>query len=94
MHRWVCLVISLTTLRPTGAAISSGSQLPSIRDVLTRVPLPASIHDRAGAREAPIAKARQRRLEFDKDKEARGARIDQAVADVYLRLGPLQREAR
>jgi hypothetical protein len=40
--------------------------------------------DRAGEREARIAKAKQRRLELDKDKEARDARIDQAVADVYL----------
>jgi hypothetical protein len=39
---------------------------------------------RAGERDARIAKARQRRLELDKDKEARDARIDQAVADVYL----------
>jgi hypothetical protein len=40
--------------------------------------------DRAGEREARIAKAKQRRLELDKGKEARDARIDQAVADVYL----------
>jgi hypothetical protein len=40
--------------------------------------------DRAGEREARIAKAKRRRLELDKDKEARDARIDQAVADVYL----------
>jgi len=40
--------------------------------------------DRAGEREARIAKARRRRLELDKGKEARDARIDQAVADVYL----------
>jgi hypothetical protein len=40
--------------------------------------------DRAGEREARIAKAKQRRLELDKDREARDARIDQAVADVYL----------
>jgi hypothetical protein len=40
--------------------------------------------DRAGERDARIAKARQRRLELDKDKEARDARIDQAAADVYL----------
>jgi hypothetical protein len=39
---------------------------------------------RAKAREARIAKARQRRLELDKDREARDARIDAAVADVYL----------
>ena len=44
---------------------------------------------RARARErdermARLARARQRRLELDKDKEARDARIDQAVADVYL----------
>jgi hypothetical protein len=42
--------------------------------------------DRAGERDARIARARQRRLELDKDKEARDARIDQAVADVYLAL--------
>jgi hypothetical protein len=40
--------------------------------------------DRAGERDARIAKAKQRRLELDKDKEARDARIDQPVADVYL----------
>lgn len=40
--------------------------------------------ERAGEREARIARARQRRLELDKDKEARDTRIDQAVADVYL----------
>lgn len=40
--------------------------------------------DRAGERDARLARARQRRLELDKDKEARDARIDQAVADVYL----------
>jgi hypothetical protein len=40
--------------------------------------------DRAGERDARIAKAKQRRLELDKDKEARDARIDQAAADVYL----------
>ena len=40
--------------------------------------------DRAGERDARIARARQRRLELDKDKEARDARIDAAVADVYL----------
>jgi hypothetical protein len=40
--------------------------------------------DRSGERDARIAKARQRRLELDKDKEARDARIDQAVVDVYL----------
>jgi len=40
--------------------------------------------DRAGEREARIAKATRRRLELDKDKEARGARIDHAVADIYL----------
>jgi hypothetical protein len=40
--------------------------------------------DRAGERDARIARARQRRLELDKDKGARDARIDQAVADVYL----------
>jgi hypothetical protein len=39
---------------------------------------------RAGEREARIAKAKHRRLEVDKDKEARDARIDHAVADVYL----------
>jgi hypothetical protein len=42
--------------------------------------------DRAGEREARIAKAKRRRLELDKDKEARDARIDHAVADVYLAL--------
>jgi hypothetical protein len=40
--------------------------------------------DRAGERDARIARARQRRLELDKDKEARDSRIDQAVANVYL----------
>jgi hypothetical protein len=41
---------------------------------------------RAKAREARIAKARERRLELDKGREARDARIDAAVADVYLAL--------
>src|SRR5712672_2352604 len=40
--------------------------------------------DRAAERDARIAKARQRRLELDKGKEARDARIDRAVADVCL----------
>lgn len=39
---------------------------------------------RAAEREARIAKARQRRLELDKDRAARDARVDQAVADAYL----------
>jgi hypothetical protein len=39
--------------------------------------------DRAGERDARIVKAK-RRLELDKDKEARDSQIDQAVADVYL----------
>ncbi len=44
----------------------------------------SALADRAGERDSRIARARQRRLELDKDKEARDARIDQAVADVYL----------
>ena len=35
-------------------------------------------------RDARLAKARQRRLELDNDRASRDARIDQAVADVYL----------
>jgi hypothetical protein len=38
----------------------------------------------AGDRQARTSQAQQRRLELDKDREARHARIDQAVADVYL----------
>jgi hypothetical protein len=38
---------------------------------------------RAAERAAQLARARQRRLELDKDREAREARIDAAVADVY-----------
>jgi hypothetical protein len=44
----------------------------------------SALADRAGERGSRIARARQRRLELDKDKEARDARIDHAVADVYL----------
>jgi hypothetical protein len=40
--------------------------------------------DRAAEREARVAKAKRRRLELELDKEARDARIDHAVADVYL----------
>ena len=35
-------------------------------------------------RDARLARARERRLALDKDREARDARIDQAMADVYL----------
>jgi Zn-dependent protease with chaperone function len=38
---------------------------------------------RGAERAARLARARQRRLELDKDREAREARIDAAVADVY-----------
>jgi DNA-directed RNA polymerase specialized sigma24 family protein len=38
---------------------------------------------RADERDARLARARQRRLALDKDREARDARIDAAVADVY-----------
>ncbi len=38
---------------------------------------------RADERDARLAKARARRLELDKDREARDARIDAALADVY-----------
>jgi hypothetical protein len=38
---------------------------------------------RAAERDARVARARQRRLELDKDRGAREARIDAAVADVY-----------
>jgi hypothetical protein len=38
---------------------------------------------RAAERAARLQRARQRRLELDKDREAREARIDAAVADVY-----------
>jgi hypothetical protein len=38
---------------------------------------------RAAERAARLERARQRRLELDKDREAREARVDAAVADVY-----------
>jgi hypothetical protein len=38
---------------------------------------------RGAERAARLQRARQRRLELDKDREAREARIDAAVADVY-----------
>jgi hypothetical protein len=38
---------------------------------------------RGAERAARLARARQRRLELDKDREARETRIDAAVADVY-----------
>jgi hypothetical protein len=38
---------------------------------------------RAAERTAQLERARQRRLELDKDREAREARVDAAVADVY-----------
>jgi hypothetical protein len=38
---------------------------------------------RGAERAARVARARQRRLELDKDREVREARIDAAVADVY-----------
>jgi hypothetical protein len=38
---------------------------------------------RAAERAARLQRARQRRLELDKDREAREARIDAAVADAY-----------
>jgi hypothetical protein len=38
---------------------------------------------RAGERAARLERARRRRLEMDKDREAREARVDAAVADVY-----------
>lgn len=38
---------------------------------------------RAQERAARLEQARQRRLELDKDREARDARVDAAVADVY-----------
>ena len=43
-----------------------------------------ALNGRADERAARLARARQRRLELDKDKAARDARIDQALADVYL----------
>ncbi len=38
---------------------------------------------RANERDARLEKARRRRLELDQDREARDARVDAAVADVY-----------
>ena len=38
---------------------------------------------RADERDARLEKARRRRLELDLDREARDARVDAAVADVY-----------
>jgi hypothetical protein len=38
---------------------------------------------RAAERTARLERARQRRLELDKDREAREARVDAAVADLY-----------
>jgi DNA-directed RNA polymerase specialized sigma subunit len=39
--------------------------------------------ERADERDARLEKARRRRLELDRDREARDARVDAAVADVY-----------
>jgi hypothetical protein len=42
---------------------------------------------RAQERAERLERARQRRLELDKDREAREARVDDAVADVYQAQG-------
>jgi hypothetical protein len=49
---------------------------------------------RAGERAARLERARQRRLELDKDREARDARVDAAVADVYQAHDERQEAAR
>jgi DNA-directed RNA polymerase specialized sigma24 family protein len=43
-----------------------------------------ALSGRADERAARLARARQRRLELEKGRAERDARIDQAVADVYL----------